>query len=114
MHFSLYPLFDLGGLSKDLRRSLGLIYASSVMVIMGINLIQPVLPAMIAPLRITDADIGLVIAVYSAPAIILAPLLGFAADRYGRRPLLATGRQMGRRQTRIISLGAPGNGPSIW
>ena len=38
MHFSLYSLFDLGGLSKDLRRSLGLIYASSVMVIMGINL----------------------------------------------------------------------------
>ncbi len=91
MHFSLYSLFDLGGLSKDLRRSLGLIYASSVMVIMGINLIQPVLPAMIAPLGITDADIGLVIAVYSAPAIILAPLLGFAADRYGRRPLLAAG-----------------------
>ena len=91
MRFSLSSLFDLGELPADLRRSLGLVYASSVMVVMGINLIQPVLPAMIAPLGITDAEIGLVIAVYTAPAIVLAPLVGVAADRYGRRPLLAGG-----------------------
>ncbi len=91
MRFSLSSLFDLGELPADLRRSLGLVYASSVLVIMGVNLIQPVLPAMIAPFRITDADVGLVIAVYTAPAIVLAPLLGVVADRYGRRPLLAGG-----------------------
>ncbi len=91
MRFSLSSLFDLGELPANLRRSLCLVYASSVLVIMGVNLIQQVLPAMTGPLGITDADVGLVIAVYTAPAIVLAPLLGVAADRYGRRPLLAGG-----------------------
>jgi len=58
---------------------------------MGVNLVQPVLPAMIEPLGISQAEVGLVIAVYTAPAIVLAPLLGFVADLYGRRLLLATG-----------------------
>ncbi len=91
MRFSPSSLFNLGEVPPDLWRSLSLVYASSVLVIMGVNLIQPVLPAMIAPFRITDAAVGLVIAVYTAPAIVLAPLLGVAADRYGRRPLLAGG-----------------------
>ena len=91
MRFSLTSLFDLGELSADLRRSLYLVYASSLMVIMGTNLVQQVLPAMTGPLGVTDAQIGLVIAVYTAPAIVLAPLLGVAADRYGRRPLLIGG-----------------------
>ena len=91
MRFSLSSLFDLGELPANLRRSLCLVYASSLLVIMGVNLVQQVLPAMIGPLGITDADVGLVIAVYTAPAIVLAPLLGVAADRYGRRPLLAGG-----------------------
>ena len=91
MRFSLTTLFDLGELPADLRRSLGLVYASSLLVIMGVNIVQQVLPAMIEPLGITDADVGLVIAVYTAPAIVLAPLIGIAADRYGRRPLLAGG-----------------------
>ena len=91
MRFSISSLFDLGELPDDLRRSLGLVYASSVMVIMGTNLVQQVLPAMIEPLGVTDANIGLVIAVYTAPAIVLAPVLGVASDRYGRRPLLAAG-----------------------
>lgn len=91
MRFSLISLFDLGELPADLRRSLWLVYASSLMVIMGTNLVQQVLPAMTEPLGVTDAEIGLVVAVYTAPAIVLAPLLGVAADRYGRRPLLIGG-----------------------
>lgn len=91
MRFSLTSLFDLGELPTDLRCSLYLVYASSLMVIMGTNLVQQVLPAMTEPLGVTDAQIGLVIAVYTAPAIVLAPLLGVAADRYGRRPLLIGG-----------------------
>lgn len=91
MRLSLSSLFDLGELPANLRRSLYLVYASSLLVIMGVSLVQQVLPAMIGPLGITDADVGLVIAVYTAPAIVLSPLLGVAADRYGRKPLLVGG-----------------------
>lgn len=91
MRLSLSSLFDLGELPANLRRSLYLVYASSLLVIMGVSLVQQVLPAMIGPLGITDADVGLVIAVYTAPAIVLSPFLGVAADRYGRKPLLTGG-----------------------
>ncbi len=91
MRFSVTSLFDLGELPADLRRPLGLVYASSLLVIMGVNIVQQVLPVMLDPFGITDAEVGLVIAVYTAPAIVLAPLVGLAADRYGRRPLLLGG-----------------------
>jgi predicted MFS family arabinose efflux permease len=58
---------------------------------MGVNFIQPALPAMKGALGASDSALGLVIAVYTAPAIILAPLLGIVADLYGRRWLLACG-----------------------
>lgn len=58
---------------------------------MGVNFIQPALPAMVAPFGISDSALGLVMTVYTAPAIILAPLFGIIADLYGRRLLLAWG-----------------------
>ncbi|MBI3079670.1 MAG: MFS transporter [Deltaproteobacteria bacterium] len=88
---SLAILFGLGELAPVQRRALPLVYASSVAVIMGVNLIQPALPAMIEPFGVSASAIGLVIAVYTAPAIVLAPLFGIVADLYGRRLLLAWG-----------------------
>lgn len=90
-HSSITDLFGLGALTPTTRRSLYLVFASSLLMMMGVNLVQPVLPAMIGPLGITEGEVGLVIAVYTAPAIVLAPLLGFVADLYGRRLLLAAG-----------------------
>ena len=88
---SLAVLFGLGELTPVQRRALSLVYASSLMLLMGVNFILPVLPAMKGPLGISDASVGLVITVYTAPAIVLAPLLGIVADLYGRRMLLVCG-----------------------
>ncbi|MDP6559630.1 MAG: MFS transporter [Candidatus Binatia bacterium] len=88
---SITALFGLGELEPVQRRGLPLVYASSLALMMGVNLIQPALPAMQGPLGISDAAIGLVVTVYTAPAIVLAPLLGIVADFYGRRYLLAGG-----------------------
>ncbi len=90
-NLSLAVFFGLGELAPDLRRTLALVYASSLMLIMGVNVVLPVLPAMKGPLGVGDAAIGLVITAYTAPAIVLAPLLGIVADLYGRRLLLAGG-----------------------
>ncbi|MCZ6625372.1 MAG: hypothetical protein O7B35_14275 [Deltaproteobacteria bacterium] len=71
--FSATTLFRLGELTPVQRRGLSLIYASSLALMMGVNFILPALPAMVAPFGISDSALGLVMTVYTAPAIILAP-----------------------------------------
>lgn len=58
---------------------------------MGVNLLYPVLPALTDQFAVSDAEVALIIVVFTAPAIILAPLFGLAADIYGRRWLLIGG-----------------------
>jgi ACDE family multidrug resistance protein len=84
-------MFGLGELAPDRRRALSLVYATSVAVVMGINFLQPVLPAMIQPFGISDAALSLVMTVFTAPAIFLAPMFGVVADLFGRRLLLGWG-----------------------
>jgi predicted MFS family arabinose efflux permease len=58
---------------------------------MGVNFIQPALPAMTEPFEISDSALSLVMTVFTAPAIVLSPIFGVIADIYGRRLLLAGG-----------------------
>jgi MFS transporter, ACDE family, multidrug resistance protein len=88
---SLPSLFGLGELAPVQRRTLGLVYASSLALIMGVNFIQPALPAMTRPFGVSDSALSLIMTVYTAPAIVLAPFFGMIADLYGRRLLLAWG-----------------------
>jgi MFS transporter, ACDE family, multidrug resistance protein len=83
--------FGLGVLAPEKRRSLSLVYAASLALMMGVNFIQPALPAMTEPFGISDSALALVMTVFTAPAIVLAPIFGVIADMYGRRLLLAGG-----------------------
>jgi MFS transporter, ACDE family, multidrug resistance protein len=88
---SLTAFFGLGELAPDRRRALTLVYSTSVALVMGVNFIQPALPAIIKPFGISDAALGLVMTMLTAPAIFLAPVFGVVADLFGRRLLLAWG-----------------------
>jgi MFS transporter, ACDE family, multidrug resistance protein len=88
---SITSFFGLGHLTREQRRSLSLVFASSVALVMGVNFIQPALPALTQPFGISDAALGLVMTMLTAPAIFLAPVFGVVADLYGRRLLLAWG-----------------------
>lgn len=88
---SIPVLFGLGELAPAKRKALTLVFASSLALMMGVSFIQPALPAMMEPFRISASALGLVMAVYTGPGIILAPLFGVIADLYGRRLLLAWG-----------------------
>jgi ACDE family multidrug resistance protein len=75
----------------------GLLYvilASSLMGVMGVSLLSPVLPELRSVFDVTDAQVGLLITVYTLPGALIAPFAGLAADRFGRRrvlvPLLVT------------------------
>jgi ACDE family multidrug resistance protein len=88
---SLTALFGLGELAPERRRALTLVYSTSVALVMGVNFIQPALPALTQPFGISDAALGLVMTMLTAPAIFLAPVFGVVADLFGRRLLLAWG-----------------------
>jgi MFS transporter, ACDE family, multidrug resistance protein len=83
--------FGLGALAPAKRRSLSLVYAASLALMMGVNFIQPALPAMTEPFGISDSALSLIMTVFTAPAIVLSPIFGVIADMYGRRLLLAGG-----------------------
>jgi predicted MFS family arabinose efflux permease len=89
--FALSSLFGLGDLPPERRRALNLVYATSIALVMGVNFIQPALPAIVKPFGINDAALGLVMTALTAPAIFLAPIFGIVADLFGRRLLLAWG-----------------------
>lgn len=65
--------------------ALYVILASSLMGVMGVSLISPVLPDLRSVFAVSDAQIGLVITVYTLPGIFLTPFIGLVADRIGRR-----------------------------
>src|SRR5438445_5424010 len=88
---SLTSFFGLGELAPERRRALTLVYSTSVALVMGVNFIQPALPALTQPFGISDAALGLVMTMLTAPAIFLAPVFGVVADLFGRRLLLAWG-----------------------
>jgi ACDE family multidrug resistance protein len=57
----------------------------------GASLLYPVLPVLAGDLAVDPARIGLVMAAFTAPAVVLAPLFGMIADPRGRRWILIFG-----------------------
>lgn len=55
---------------------------------LGSGLLSPILDSLIEPFGVSPADVGLLISVFTAPPIIMIPVAGLLADRYGRKPIL--------------------------
>jgi MFS family permease len=70
---------------------LAIAFATSVVAVSGATMLYPVLPVIATDLAVDQAHIGLAMAAFTAPAIVLAPLFGVIADLYGRRPMLIGG-----------------------
>ncbi len=74
------PLRSVGELGIHRNVSLQVIYASSVMMIMGTGVIYPVLPVIAQSLEIPKSQIGLILTVFTLPSRFLAPVVGMLAD----------------------------------
>lgn len=69
--------------------NLQLLYASSLMAVMGSSLIYPILPVIRDSLQAPESQLGLVLSAFSLPTIFTAPLVGFLADLKGRKRIMA-------------------------
>ena len=73
------------------ERPFQLLLLMNVMAPLGSALLSPVLESLIDPFGVSAANIGLMISAFTAPAIVMIPITGMLADRYGRRPVLIFG-----------------------
>lgn len=74
--------------SERRRPTLWLIGAITLTGILANTLIYPAIPDILDDLGIDDGAVGLLVAAASIPGIVMAPLIGVLADRYGRRRVL--------------------------
>ncbi|XOF33331.1 MAG: MFS transporter [Candidatus Electrothrix sp. YB6] len=70
-------------------RNLQIIFAVTLMGVLGVASITPAFPSIVAELALSPKDIGLLLTVFTVPGVILTPVLGILADRFGRRKVLA-------------------------
>jgi len=69
-------------------RDLQVLLLASILPPLGIAMVSPILDTLIDPFGTTPGDIGLMMSVYTAPGIVMIPVVGVLADRYGRKPVL--------------------------
>lgn len=69
-------------------RNFQLLLLSNVPPVIGTALLSPVLDSLVGPFGTTQTDVGLLISVFTAPGILIVPVAGALADRYGRKPVL--------------------------
>ena len=71
-----------------LDTNLQIIFGITLTYIMGVAIITPAFPKIVKELNISAKDVGLLIAVFSFPGILLTPFLGVVADRWGRKRII--------------------------
>ena len=72
-------------------RNFQLLLLGSLCSPLGESAISPVLDTLADPYGVGVARVSLLMAAYTAPAIVVIPLVGHLSDKYGRRPILAAG-----------------------
>lgn len=72
------------------RPPLPFIFTVTLTGILNNTLVTPAIPDILADLDVPDARSGLLVASGSVAGIVVAPIMGFLADRFGRRSVLVT------------------------
>lgn len=68
--------------------NLHVVFCVTLVGVLGVASITPAFPRIIATLKVSPVEVGLLITVFTLPGIFLAPMLGVLADRYGRKQIL--------------------------
>ncbi|MFH1489303.1 MAG: MFS transporter, partial [Pseudomonadota bacterium] len=70
------------------ERDLLIVFAVTLISVMGVGSIAPAFPKIIQDIRVSSSEIGLLITVFTFPGVLLSPVMGLLADRYGRKKIL--------------------------
>lgn len=70
------------------EREFQLLLLANVVPVTGTAMLSPILESLIGPFGTTPTNIGLMISFYTAPPILLIPIIGTIADSYGRKTVL--------------------------
>ncbi|WP_248910301.1 MFS transporter [Halocatena marina] len=75
---------------RKLRNSpaAAVIFASTLVAVMGVSLISPALPAVQEAWSISEAQASLLLSVFTLPGIVFTLPIGLLTDRIGRKPIL--------------------------
>ena len=68
--------------------NLHVIFSVTLIAIMGVSSITPAFPKVVDVLGISPQQVGLLITVFTLPGVVLTPILGVLADRFGRTRIL--------------------------
>lgn len=71
-----------------LNKNLQIIFSITLMAVLGVASITPAFPKIEKVLNISEQQVGLLITVFTLPGVILTPILGVLADRFGRKQIL--------------------------
>jgi len=71
-----------------LDTNLQIIFAITLMAVLGVSSITPAFPRIAEALAVSYGEIALLITCFTLPGVVLTPVLGVLADRYGRKTVL--------------------------
>lgn len=76
--------------NNDLRLNpvLAIIFSITIVSVMGTASIAPAFPAFTQHFGITSSEVALLITVFTIPGIVMIPITGWMADKYGRKATL--------------------------
>lgn len=80
---------ESGGILR--RRDFQVILLAAIPYPLGSGVVSPILDSLTGPFGVSAAVIGLMVTAFFAPALVVTPIAGNLADRYGRKPLLVLG-----------------------
>jgi len=70
------------------HKNLQIIFGVTLMSVLGVSSITPAFPTIVQELNISAQSIGLLITAFTLPGVLLTPILGVLADRFGRKIIL--------------------------
>lgn len=69
-------------------RVLPIIFTITLIGVIGVAILAPAFPKIANELKLSKSDVALLVTLFTLPGVILAPIIGILADRFGRKKIL--------------------------